>query len=139
MEQAAIKRFSQYQRLIVVCGRYIGIDQRLIDSEIDEEWSVGDFVVSGGELPAMMLIDAVGRLLPGVLGHDQSAQQDSFYHGMLDCPHYTRPDEVKGLAVPSVLLSGNHQAIAEWRRQKALEKTEKMRPDLMAARARQDK
>ena len=120
--------------LIVVCGRYEGIDERLLDSAIDEEISIGDFVVSGGELPAMMLIDAVLRLLPGVLGDSDSAGQDSFANGLLDHPHYTRPVEFQGMAVPAVLRSGNHALIAEWRLEQALRRTFKRRPDLLAER-----
>lgn len=120
--------------LIVVCGRYEGIDERLLDSAIDEEISIGDFVVSGGELPAMMLIDAVLRLLPGVLGDLDSAGQDSFANGLLDHPHYTRPVEFQGMAVPAVLRSGNHALIAEWRLEQALRRTFKRRPDLLAER-----
>lgn len=120
--------------LIVVCGRYEGIDERLLDSAIDEEISIGDFVVSGGELPAMMLIDAVLRLLPGVLGDSDSASQDSFANGLLDHPHYTRPVEFQGMVVPAVLRSGNHALIAEWRLKQALRRTFKRRPDLLAER-----
>lgn len=109
--------------LILVCGRYEGIDERLLSSVIDEEISIGDFVVSGGELPAMMLMDAVLRLIPGVLGDADSAGQDSFANGLLDCPHYTRPIEFQGMTVPAVLRSGNHALIAEWRLEQALRRT----------------
>ena len=139
LNQDAVKRFAQRKRMILVCGRYEGIDQRFIDAEVDEEWSIGDFVVSGGELPTMMLIDAVGRMLPGVLGHEESALQDSFYDGLLDCPHYTRPEVIDGRETPAVLLSGNHQEIAKWRQQMALEKTKKTRPDLINKRLQQAK
>ena len=121
--------------LILVCGRYEGIDERLLSSAIDEEISIGDFVVSGGELPAMMLMDAVLRLIPGVLGDADSAGQDSFANGLLDCPHYTRPIEFQGMSVPAVLRSGNHALIAEWRLEQALRRTLQRRPDLLAGRA----
>ena len=121
--------------LILVCGRYEGIDDRLLSSAIDEEISIGDFVVSGGELPAMMLMDAVLRLIPGVLGDADSAGQDSFANGLLDCPHYTRPIEFRGMTVPAVLRSGNHALIAEWRLEQALRRTLQRRPDLLAGRA----
>ena len=121
--------------LILVCGRYEGIDERLLSSAIDEEISIGDFVVSGGELPAMMLMDAVLRLIPGVLGDVDSAGQDSFANGLLDCPHYTRPIEFQGMTVPAVLRSGNHALIAEWRLEQALRRTLQRRPDLLAGRA----
>lgn len=121
--------------LILVCGRYEGIDERLLSSAVDEEISIGDFVVSGGELPAMMLMDAVLRLIPGVLGDADSAGQDSFANGLLDCPHYTRPIEFQGMTVPAVLCSGNHALIAEWRLEQALRRTLQRRPDLLAGRA----
>ncbi|MFC2613646.1 MAG: tRNA (guanosine(37)-N1)-methyltransferase TrmD [Eikenella corrodens] len=121
--------------LILVCGRYEGIDERLLSGAIDEEISIGDFVVSGGELPAMMLMDAVLRLIPGVLGDADSAGQDSFANGLLDCPHYTRPIEFQGMTVPAVLRSGNHSLIAEWRLEQALRRTLQRRPDLLAGRA----
>jgi len=118
-------------RLIVVAGRYEGIDERFVARHVDLEVSVGDYVVSGGELPAMMLIDAMIRWLPGALGHESSAAEDSFTHGLLDCPHYTRPEIYDGMAVPPVLLSGNHGEIAEWRRAQALRRTLERRPDLL--------
>jgi len=114
-----------------VAGRYEGIDQRLIDSAIDEEWSIGDYVLSGGELAAMVVMDAVTRLLPGVLGHEQSAEQDSFTAGLLDHPHYTRPEEIDGMRVPEVLLGGDHAVIARWRLKQALGRTWLQRPDLL--------
>ncbi|OAM35826.1 tRNA (guanosine(37)-N1)-methyltransferase TrmD [Eikenella sp. NML080894] len=126
---------AKLDSLILVCGRYEGIDDRLLSSAIDEEISIGDFVVSGGELPAMMLMDAVLRLIPGVLGDANSAGQDSFANGLLDCPHYTRPIEFHGMAVPAVLRSGNHALIAEWRLEQALRRTLQRRPDLLAGRA----
>ena len=131
LDQAAIESLAGREELILVCGRYEGIDERLIESEIDEEWSIGDYVLSGGELAAAVLIDAVVRLLPGVLGDELSAAQDSFSEGLLDCPHYTRPESVDGMAVPAVLLSGDHQAIARWRRKQSLGRTRLRRPDLL--------
>lgn len=117
--------------LILVAGRYEGIDERVIALEVDEEWSIGDYVLSGGELPALVLLDALIRQLPGALGDAESAAQDSFAAGVLDCPHYTRPPEFRGLAVPEVLLSGDHAAIARWRREQALARTRVRRPDLL--------
>ncbi len=120
--------------MILVAGRYEGIDERLIELEVDEELSIGDFVLSGGELGAMVVIDAVARLLPGALGHAESARQDSFADGLLDCPHYTRPEHYQGLEVPPVLLSGNHEAIRRWRLKQALGRTWLRRPDLLEGR-----
>jgi tRNA (guanine37-N1)-methyltransferase len=117
--------------LILLAGRYEGIDERLIEAQVDEEWSIGDYVLSGGELAAMVLIDAVTRLLPGALNTAESAQQDSFMEGLLDCPHYTRPETIDGRRVPEVLLSGNHAAIARWRLQQALGRTWLRRPELL--------
>jgi tRNA (guanine37-N1)-methyltransferase len=131
LDQAALRALAQRNELILVCGRYEGLDERLIEQEIDEEWSIGDYVLSGGELAAAVLIDAVTRLLPGVLGDEQSAEQDSFSEGLLDCPHYTRPEEIDGLAVPPVLLSGDHAAIARWRRKQSLGRTWLRRPELL--------
>jgi tRNA (guanine37-N1)-methyltransferase len=122
---------SSSQALILVAGRYEGIDERIIESLIDEEWSVGDYVLSGGELPAMILIDAMVRFVPGVLGHSQSAEQDSFADGLLDCPHYTRPEVLDGKQVPSVLLSGDHEKIRQWRLTQSLLRTKQRRPDLL--------
>lgn len=119
--------------LILVAGRYEGVDERVIELEVDEEWSIGDYVLSGGELPAMVLIDAVARCLPGALGNDESATEDSFFRGMLDCPHYTRPEVVAGLPAPPVLLSGDHDRIRKWRLKQALGRTWKRRPDLLEA------
>ena len=129
--QPAIRELVQRQDLILVCGRYEGIDERLIDLEIDEEWSIGDYVLSGGELAAAVMIDAATRLLPGVLGDEQSAEQDSFTDGLLDCQHYTRPEDVEGLMVPPVLLSGDHGAIERWRKKQSLGRTWLRRPDLL--------
>ena len=126
---------AQLSDLILLCGRYEGIDERLLQSSVDEEIGIGDFVVSGGELPAMMLMDAVLRLVPGVLGDVRSAEQDSFSDGLLDCPHYTRPTEFQGMAVPEVLRSGNHGLIAEWRLEQSLRRTLARRPDLLARRS----
>jgi|TARA_A100001015_G_scaffold181959_1_gene202552 tRNA (guanine-N1)-methyltransferase len=132
LDQEGVLELAQHDKLILVAGRYEGIDERLIEAEVDEEWSVGDFVLSGGELPAMTLMDAVIRLVPGVLGHELSAQQDSFMDGLLDCPHYTRPEVYEGEAVPEVLLSGNHEKIRQWRLKQALGRTWQRRPDLLA-------
>jgi tRNA (guanine37-N1)-methyltransferase len=131
LDQTGVAELATRSGMILVAGRYEGIDQRLIDSEIDEEWSIGDYVLSGGELAAMVMIDAVTRLLPGVLGHEQSAAQDSFAAGLLEHPHYTRPEEMDGMVVPAVLLSGDHAAIARWRLKEALGKTWLQRPDLL--------
>jgi tRNA (guanine37-N1)-methyltransferase len=131
LDQAAMRGLAERQELILVCGRYEGIDERLIELEIDEEWSLGDYVLSGGELAAAVVIDAVVRLLPGVLGDEQSAAQDSFTDGLLDCQHYTRPEEIEGLAVPPVLLSGDHGAIERWRRKQSLGRTWLRRPELL--------
>jgi len=119
--------------LVILCGRYEAVDQRLLDRCVDEEISVGDFVLSGGELPAMALMDAVIRLLPGVLNTEASAIEDSFVNGLLDSPHYTRPETYEGVAVPPVLMGGNHAEIVKWRRQRMLEATAKKRPDLLIA------
>ena len=131
LDQAAVRELAQRDELILVCGRYEGIDERLIELEIDEEWSVGDYVLSGGELAAAVMIDAITRLLPGVLGDEQSAQQDSFSDGLLDCQHYTRPEQYEGRAVPPVLLSGDHGAIERWRKKQSLGRTWLRRPDLL--------
>jgi tRNA (guanine37-N1)-methyltransferase len=117
--------------LVLLCGRYEAVDQRLLDRCVNEEISLGDFVLSGGELPAMALMDAVIRQLPGVLHDDASAIEDSFVNGLLDCPHYTRPEQYEGCTVPPVLLGGNHAGIVKWRRERALEATAKKRPDLI--------
>jgi len=118
------------EHLLLVCGRYEGIDQRFIDSQVDEEISIGDYVLSGGELPAMVLMDTLIRQIPGALGHELSAEQDSFIQGFLDTPHYTRPQEVDGMQVPEVLLSGDHEKIARWRQEQSEKLTKKLRPDL---------
>jgi tRNA (guanine37-N1)-methyltransferase len=134
LDQAGVLELAARERLILVCGRYEGIDQRVMDSLIDEEWSVGDYVLSGGEPAAAVLIDAVVRQIPGVLGHDQSVVEDSFADGLLDCPHFTRPDQWRGMTVPEVLVSGDHARIARWRRAQALHRTKRLRPDLLAGR-----
>jgi len=131
VDQAVVAELAARERLILVCGRYEGVDERLIELEVDEELSIGDYVLSGGELPAMVLIEAMVRLLPGVLGHEGSAEEDSFSDGLLDCPHYSRPEEIAGLRVPEVLLGGNHEAIRRWRRKQALGRTWLRRPDLL--------
>ena len=131
LTQAGVAELAQHQKLILVAGRYEGIDERVIQTDIDEEWSVGDYVLSGGELPAMILVDAVSRLVPGVLGDMASAEQDSFTEGLLDHPHYTRPEVMDGLAVPEVLLSGNHESVRTWRLQQALGRTWLRRPELL--------
>lgn len=133
LDQRGAEELAQQQKLILVAGRYEGIDERLIETEIDEEWSLGDFVLSGGEMAAMTMMDAVIRLVPGVLGHELSAQQDSFSDGLLDCPHYTRPELYEGQAVPEVLLSGNHEKIRQWRLKQSLGRTWQRRPDLLEA------
>ncbi len=133
-DQQGAEALAQRDQLILVAGRYEGVDERLIEAEIDEEWSIGDFVLSGGELAAMVMIDAVTRLLPGALGDEQSAQQDSFTDGLLDCPHYTRPEIYEGRSVPPVLLSGNHAAIRVWRLKQSLGRTWQRRPELLAGR-----
>lgn len=131
LDQAGVTELAQCDKLILVAGRYEGVDERVIQTHIDEEWSVGDYVLSGGELPAMVLIDAVARLVPGVLGDSASAEQDSFSEGLLDCPHYTRPEVLDGLEVPSVLLSGNHEHIRQWRLKQSLARTYERRSELL--------
>jgi tRNA (guanine37-N1)-methyltransferase len=131
-DQAAARRLSRYQEVMLICGRYEGVDERVAEHLADEELSIGDFVLSGGELGAAVVIDAVSRLAPGVLGNDDSAIFESFSEpGLLDCPQYTRPAEFRGWKVPEVLLSGNHEQIRIWRRQAAREKTARLRPDLL--------
>ena len=126
---------AQLKGLVLVAGRYEGVDERLIESEVDEELSIGDYVLSGGELAAMVVVDAVSRLLPDVLGHESSASEDSFANGLLDCPHYTRPEMYQGKSVPDVLLSGNHELIRRWRLKQALGRTWERRPELLQDRA----
>lgn len=131
--QDTARRLAGRERLILLAGRYEGIDERLIDMEVDEEISIGDYVLSGGELPVLVVMDAVTRLLPGALGDADSAREDSFMDGLLDYPHYTRPEQIEERRVPEVLLSGNHAAIRRWRRKQALGRTRLRRPDLMEA------
>ena len=133
LEQSGVQRLAQSPGLILVAGRYEGLDERIVEAEIDEELSLGDFVLSGGELAAMAVIDSVARLQPGALGHADSATQDSFSDGLLEHPHYTRPTAAEGRQVPDVLRGGDHAAIARWRRQQALGRTWLRRPDLLAA------
>lgn len=131
LDQAGVRQLSENDSLIFVAGRYEGIDERVIQAQVDEEWSIGDYVLSGGELPAMVLMDAISRFVPGVLGHELSAEQDSFIDGLLDCPHYTRPERLDNRDVPEVLLSGNHQKIRQWRLQQSLGRTWLRRPELL--------
>lgn len=134
LDNAKIAAVSRAARLVLLCGRYEGIDERLIRRCVDEEWSIGDYVLSGGELAAMVLIDAVVRQLPGALGNEQSAEQESFAEGLLDCPHYTRPETYRGEAAPAVLLSGHHAEITRWRLKQSLGRTWLRRPDLLERR-----
>lgn len=134
LSQADLERFAQLPEVILVAGRYEGIDERLIESIVDEEVSIGDFVLSGGELPAMVLIDGITRLIPGAVGDSDSVQQDSFSDGLLDYPQYTRPEAVDGVEVPQVLMSGDHAKIERWRKMQALGRTYEKRPDLLRAR-----
>lgn len=131
LTQAVLERLAAEPALVLLAGRYEGVDERLIAEEVDEELSIGDYVLSGGELAAMVVIDGISRLLPGVLGHPLSAEQDSFATGILDCPHYTRPEYFRDRAVPAVLTSGNHEAIRRWRLKQALGRTRQRRPDLL--------
>lgn len=131
LDQQAINAMAARDALIFLCGRYEGIDERVVCSQVDEEWSLGDFVLSGGEPAAMACLDAIIRLQPGALGHEDSAEQDSFMNGLLDCPHYTRPEDYAGQPVPQVLLSGNHEAIRKWRLKQSLGRTLQRRPDLL--------
>lgn len=132
--QAVAREYRDLPGVLLVAGRYEGVDERLVRLEADEALTVGDYVLSGGELPAMVVIDAVARLVPGVLGDENSAAEDSFSDGLLDCPHYTRPEAAEGLRVPPVLLSGDHEAIRRWRLKQSLGRTWRMRPDLLAGR-----
>jgi tRNA (guanine37-N1)-methyltransferase len=134
LDHAKVAALAQSERLILVCGRYEAVDERLVQRAIDEEISIGDYVLSGGELAAMVLVEAIVRQLPGALGDEQSAAQESFVHGLLDCPHYTRPERYEDERVPDVLLSGNHAAIERWRLKAALGRTWLRRPDLLAKR-----
>jgi tRNA (guanine37-N1)-methyltransferase len=129
--QALLSEACDISQLILVAGRYEGVDERFVEMDCDDEWSVGDYVISGGELAALIVIDAITRLLPGVLGHEESARQDSHMNGLLDYPHFTRPEQLEGYSVPDVLLSGNHADIDRWRMKQALGRTWQRRPDLL--------
>ncbi len=130
-DQQEAKRLIGYERLILICGRYEGVDERVREHLVDEEISIGDYVLTGGEIPALVLIDSMTRLLPGALGDEEAARNDSFYDSRLDHPHYTRPADFRGYKVPAVLLSGDHARIALWREERALEVTKQKRPDLL--------
>jgi tRNA (guanine37-N1)-methyltransferase len=134
LDQKGLESLATRDNMILVAGRYEGIDERLIASQIDEEWSIGDYVLSGGELAAMVLIDGMARLIPGVLGDEASAEQDSFVEGLLDHPHYTRPEKLFDQSVPEVLLGGDHEAICRWRLKQSLGRTWLRRPDLLEKR-----
>ena len=131
LDQQGVAEIADREQLILIAGRYEGIDERIIESEVDEEWSIGDYVLSGGELPAMVMIDAIARARPGVLGHEDSANEDSFVNGLLDYPHFTRPERIENMAVPGVLLGGDHNEIRRWRVKQALGRTWRKRPDLL--------
>lgn len=131
LEQKGVCALSTETKMILICGRYEGIDERIIQTEIDEEWSIGDYVLSGGELAAMVMVDAIARFIPGVLHHESSAEEDSFANGLLDCPHYTRPEVLDGMAVPDVLMSGHHEEIRRWRLKQSLGRTWLRREDLL--------
>ncbi|ENJ7186102.1 tRNA (guanosine(37)-N1)-methyltransferase TrmD [Vibrio fluvialis] len=131
LDQQGVEELATNENLLLICGRYEGVDERIIESEVDEEWSIGDFVMTGGELPAMTLIDSVSRFIPGVLGDFASAEEDSFANGLLDCPHYTRPEVLDGKEVPQVLKSGNHEDIRRWRLKQSLGRTWLRRPELL--------
>jgi len=130
LRQGVVGEYCEADGIVLLAGRYEGVDERLIALEVDEELSIGDYVLSGGELPAMVLVDALVRQIPGALGHQESASQDSFAEGLLDCPHYSRPESYEGLRVPDVLLSGNHEKIRQWRLRQSLMRTLERRPDL---------
>jgi tRNA (guanine37-N1)-methyltransferase len=136
--QRLAEEFAARDRIVLVCGRYEGVDERVIESAVTDEISIGDYVLSGGEIAAMVLVDAVTRLLPGALGCDESPQRESFSNGLLDYPQYTRPAEYRGMNVPEVLLSGNHSEIERWRLRKSIEKTLRRRPDLIEAKELSD-
>ena len=131
LNETAVQQFVQYDGLIVLCGRYEGVDERLIQKYVDQEWSIGDYVLSGGELPAMVLLDSIIRRLPGAMSDDQSHVQDSFVDGLLDCPQYTKPDHFEGLDVPEVLKSGHHANIEKWRFLQRYQRTLERRPELV--------
>lgn len=136
--QPVAEEYSRKQHLVLICGRYEGVDERVVEHLITDELSIGDYVLSGGEIPAMVVVDAVTRLIPGALGCEQSAERESFSRGLLDYPHYTRPAEYRELKAPEVLLSGNHAEIELWRRRKSIEKTLRRRPDLIRDRVLSD-
>jgi len=137
-EQSMAREACVWPGLVLVAGRYEGIDERFIEQEVDEQWSIGDYVLSGGELPALVVIDAIARLMPGTLGSSESALQESFSDGLVDWPHYTRPQDLEGHEVPAVLASGDHAAIHRWRRQQALGRTWLRRPELLERRGMSD-
>lgn len=132
LTSASVDELGERKNFVMICGRYEGIDERFIEEFVDEEWSIGDYVLSGGELPAMVMLDALIRKLPGALGDMQSAEQDSFEDGLLDCPHYTRPEQVRQRTVPAVLMSGDHEKIRQWRLEQSLVRTRERRPDLLS-------
>ena len=134
ISQKMLREAASWPRLTLVCGRYEGVDERVIASEVDEEWSLGDFVLSGGEIAAAAVVDGISRLIPGVLGHGDSAQNDSHESGLLDCAHYTRPENYRGMSVPAVLLSGDHERIRRWRLEQSLLRTLERRPDMLSER-----
>lgn len=130
LDAAKSRQLASHEHLVLLCGHYEGIDERVLQSEVDEEISIGDYVLTNGCLPAIVLVDAMVRFVPGVIGHESAASEDSFEAGLFDCPHYTRPEQFEGQSVPEVLLSGNHKLIKEWRHEQALKKTRRVRPDL---------
>ena len=132
LDDAKVRLLAERPHLLFLCGRYEGLDERVAESVVDEEISIGDYVMAGGEIPAMVLIEAISRMVPGVVGLPESIENESFRNGLLDFPHYTRPREVEGSTVPQVLVSGDHGAIAEWRREQAIRATRRKRPDLLA-------
>jgi tRNA (guanine37-N1)-methyltransferase len=133
LDRDLVHELAAEPRLVLICGRYEGVDERVVEGLPAEELSIGDYVLSGGEVPALVVLEAVARLVPGVIGREESHERDSFEDGLLDHPHYTRPQEFRGMAVPQVLVSGNHAEIERWRREAALEKTRRNRPDLLPA------
>lgn len=138
LTQTLATEYSRKSRLFLICGRYEGVDERVVEHLVTDELSIGDYVLSGGEIPAMVVVDAVTRLIPGALGCDQSAERESFVGGLLDYPHYTRPADFRGMSAPEVLVNGNHAEIEKWRRRKAIEKTLRRRPDLIEGRVLSD-
>lgn len=132
LNQEVLRKLSTHKHLIIICGHYEGVDDRARQLVVNEEISIGDYVLTNGALPAMVLIDGISRLIPGVLGHEESAHDESFSHGLLEYPHYTRPAEFRGLKVPDILVSGNHQQIKAWRQEMSQKKTKEQRPDLLS-------